>query len=101
SRILSLKKTGDNTSAPTKNTKVAIATERGVKGRSAVEASRGKSDSGMWSSPVNLLLSDLPSLRFTKLEKRSPIIAPTPTTQPTSHPRPTSCAHAVVIATDS
>ena len=33
-----------------------MATESGVKGRSTMEASKGKSNSGIWSNPVNLLL---------------------------------------------
>jgi len=98
--MLSLKKTRERKSAPTKKRSVPITTESGLSGRSAIQASRGIKASGIWSSPVNLLLADIPSLRFTKLENRSPIIAPTATTKPTSHPRPISGATIVVSATE-
>ena len=98
--MFSLKKTRDKKSAPTKKRRVPIATKSGVNGRNAMHASKGKSDSGIWSKPVNLLLLDIPSLRFTKLEKRSPVIAAAATMQPITHGRPTSGAHILVIARD-
>ena len=65
-----------------------------------MQATRGIKASGIWSNPVNLLLLDIPSLRFTKLEKRSPIIAPIATTTPTCQVRPMSGAAIVVSATE-
>ena len=63
-----------------------------------MQASKGIKNSGISSSPVNLLLLVSPSRSFTKLEMRSPIIAPDAATKPTFHPRPISSATIVVSA---
>ena len=48
-----------------------------------------------------MLLEGRRSLRFTKLEKRSPTIAKVATRVPTFHPRPISAAQMEVANTDS
>ena len=60
----------------------------------------GNKDSGIWSSPLALLLIGNCIRRFKKLEKRSPDIAAPPISAPILYPSPTNRAPIAVTSTE-
>jgi len=64
-------------------------------------AKSGNSDSGIWSSPLALLLDGKPSRRFVKLDSKSPAIAAAEVCRPSAAPSPSSHAPNAVVASDA
>ena len=101
SRICALYSSWERTTSPPKNTPTQMAMSKTDNDSAPRQTRAGKSDSGIWSSPVARLLGRRFKRRFTKLERRSPAIAAPPIATPMFQPSPSSGADAAVRTSES